>query len=207
MKRSGRILGTFLVLLLAVIGPLNAQGGMRGMMRDSVRMERMRRGSDMNQNKGMSSRPDSLRMRSMRPGFGPFGMDRMYPYLFPGPGYGMRRWMWSDPWMGRMWRGYEPGWGQMPGRGMWSFPGDSTGVWRHRPGMWMFGNIPGLTDKQKKNIEELRQNQQDEMRKFRDEMMAKMKSLRESNRAKIMDLLTPDQRKWVEENRSNPPDK
>jgi Spy/CpxP family protein refolding chaperone len=155
----------------------------------------------------MNSGPDSLRMRSMRPGFGPFGMDRMHPYMFPGPGFGMRRWMWSDPWMGRMWRGYGSGWRQMPGRGMRSFPGDTTGVWRHRPGMWMFGNIPGLTDQQRKDIDVLRQKQQDEMGKVREEMMAKMKSLRESNRDKIMDLLTPEQKKWVEENQSNPPER
>jgi hypothetical protein len=207
MKRSGKIIGTVLVLLLAGFSPLNAQGGMRGMMRDTVRMERMRRGFDMNHDKRMNSRQDSLRMRGIRHGFGPSEMDRMHPYMFPGPGFGMRRWMWSDPWMGRMWKGYGPGWEQMPGRGMWPSPGDSTGVWRHSPGMWMFGNIPGLTDKQKKDIEELRQKQQDEMRKFRDEMMAKMKSLRESNREKIMELLTPDQKKWVEDNRGNPPER
>ncbi len=116
-------------------------------------------------------------------------MNRMHPYMFPGPEFGMRRWMWSDPWMGRMWRGYGRGWGQMPGRGMWSLPGDSASVWQHRPGMGMFGNIPGLTDKQRKDIETLRQKQQEEMGKLREEMMARMKSLRESNREKIICLL------------------
>jgi Spy/CpxP family protein refolding chaperone len=119
MKRSEKIIGAMLVLLLAGFGPLYAQRGMRGMMMDSVRMNRM----------------------------------------------------------------------------------------NSRPGMCVYGNIPGLTDKQKKDIEELRQKQQDEMRKFREEMMGKMKSLRESNREKIMDLLTPEQKKWVEENISTLPER
>ncbi len=207
MKRSGKIAGTVLMLLLTGFGPLNAQGGMRGMMRDSVRMERMRRGYDMNPDKRMTPRPDSLRMRGMRHGFGPYGMDRMHPHMLPGPGSGMRGGWWSDPGMGRMWRGYRPGWRQMPGRGMWSFHGDTAGVWRHGPGIRMFGNIPGLTDRQKKDIEALRQKQQDEMKKFRDEMMARMKNLRELNHEKIMELLTPDQKKWVEENQINPPER
>jgi len=206
MKRSEKIIGIAFVLLLAGFSTLYAQHGMGGMMSDSVRMNRMKRGFNMNQDRRMSSRPDSLRMRSMRHRFEPFGPDRMHPYLSPGPGFGMRRWMWSDPWMGRMWRGYGPGWGQMPGRGMWSFPGDTASVWRHRPGMWIFGNIPGLSDKQKKDIEELRLKQQDEMRKYRDEMMANMKSLRESNREKMMNLLTPEQKKWVEDNSNKPPE-
>lgn len=204
MKRSGKIIGTALVLLLAGFGPLYAQRGMGGMMTDSVRMNRMRRGTDMNQHRGMNSRPDSLRIRGMKPGSGPYGMNRMHPYMYPGPEFGMRRWMWSDPWMGRMWRGYGRGWGQMPGRGMWSLPGDSTRVWQHRSGMGMFGNIPGLTDQQRKDIEMLRQKQQEEMGKFREEMMARMKSLRESNREKIMNMLTPEQKKWVEGNVNKP---
>ncbi len=52
MKRSGKIIGTALMLLLAGFGPLYAQRGMGGMMTDSVRMNRMRRGIDMNQRQG-----------------------------------------------------------------------------------------------------------------------------------------------------------
>lgn len=207
MKKFGKISGIVLFILITGSFALEAQRGTRGMMSDSVRMNRMRRNFEMNQDKGMSSRPDSMRMRGMRPGMGPYRMDRMHPYMFPGPGFGMRRWMWLDPWVGRMWRGYGPGLGQMPGRGMWYFHGDSVRVWQNRPGMWMFGNIPGLTDRQKKDIEGLRQKQQDEMRKLRDEMMAKMKTLRESNRYNIMDLLTPEQKKWLEENSSKPPER
>jgi hypothetical protein len=200
MKKFGVFSGLVLLIMLSGSFSLEAQRGMRGMMPDSVRM-----------NRAMNGRPDSMRMRmrGMRPGMGPFGMEQMHPYMFPGQGFGMRGWMWSGPWAGRMWRGFGPGWNwsPMPGRGMWSFRRDSTGPWQHRPEMWMFGNIPGLSDRQKKDIEDLRRKQQDEMKKFREDLMAKMKSLRESNHEKIMELLTPEQKKWVEENRNKPEEK
>jgi Spy/CpxP family protein refolding chaperone len=110
--------------------------------------------------------------------------------------------------MGRMWRDF--GSGRMMdrmGRGMKPLPGEGNEIWRNVPGIRMFENLPGLTDKQKKDIGELRQKQQDEMMKFRDEMLSKMKALRESHLGKIMDLLTPEQKKWVEENSKNPPEK
>jgi Spy/CpxP family protein refolding chaperone len=34
-----------------------------------------------------------------------------------------------------------------------------------------------------------------------------MRALRESHREKVMDLLTPEQKKWVEENSKNPREK
>ena len=69
-------------------------------------------------------------------------------------------------------------------------------------GMRMYENIPGLTDKQKKEIEDLRANQQAEMQKLRDQMSDKMAALRKSHRENIMNVLTPDQKKWVEEHRN-----
>jgi Spy/CpxP family protein refolding chaperone len=44
------------------------------------------------------------------------------------------------------------------------------------------------------------------MKKLRDEMSSKMKSLRDAQKAKVMELLTPEQKKWVEENRTKPPE-
>jgi hypothetical protein len=209
MKKFGRISGLLLLILLSGNISLKAQRGMRRMMMDSTRMNRMERGFSMNQDICMNPMPDSLRMKGMRPGFGPFGMDRMGPGIFPGPGFdGMRGWMWSDHNMGRMWRDF--GSGRMMdrmGRGMKPLPGEGNEIWRNVPGIRMFENLPGLTDKQKKDIGELRQKQQDEMMKFRDEMLSKMKALRESHLGKIMDLLTPEQKKWVEENSKNPPEK
>jgi hypothetical protein len=235
MKKFGIISGLFLLIVLTCNFPLEAQRGMRGMMMDSVRMNRMRGmmmdsvrmnrmrgmmmdsvrmsrmsgGFDMGQNRGPGFKPDSLGMRrGMRPGRGQFGLYPMGPGMFPGPGFGMRGQMHPGPMRGRMGRGsgndHMMG---MMGRGMQPIPGEGMNNQRQRPGMRMFGNIPDITDKQKKNIDELMQKQQDEMKKLRDEMMTKMKGIRDSHRAKIMDLLTPEQKKWFEDNTGNPPKK
>jgi hypothetical protein len=208
MKKFGTISGLFLLILLTCNFSLEAQRGMRGMMMDSVRMSRMSGGFDMRQNRGPGFKPDSLGMRSLRPGRGQFGLNPMGPGMFPGPGFGMRGQMHPGPMMGRMGRGFgnDRMMGMM-GRGMRPIPGEGMNNQRQGPGMRMFGNIPDLTDKQKKNIDELMQKQQDEMKKLRDEMMTKMKGLRESHHAKIMDLLTPEQKKWFEDNTGNPPKK
>ncbi|MCX6261967.1 MAG: hypothetical protein NTY95_14255 [Bacteroidia bacterium] len=181
MKKFGIISGLFLLILLTCNFPLEAQRGMRGMMMDSVRMNRMREGFDMRQDRGPGFRRDSLGMRGQ---------------MFPGA------------MMGRMGRGFgnDRIMGMM-GHRMRPIPGEGMNNHRQGPGMRMFGNIPDLTDKQKKNIDELMQKQQDEMKKLRDEMMTKMKGLRESHHAKIMDLLTPEQKKWFEDNTVNPPKK
>jgi hypothetical protein len=209
MKKLGTITGLCLLIFLTCNFYLQAQQrGMRGMMMDSVRMNRMGRGLGMRQDRSPDFRTDSLGMRHIRPGMGPFGLNPMRPKMFPGPEFGMRGWMWPGPMLGRMGRGF--GNGMMMNRmrnGMGPMYGERMTVQGHRPGMRMFGNIPDLTDKQKKSIDELMLKQQDEMKKFRDEMMTKMKSLRESHRAKIMDLLAPEQKKWVEENTENPPEK
>jgi Spy/CpxP family protein refolding chaperone len=127
---------------------------------------------------------------------------------------GMRGMMMDSVRMSRMSGGFDMRQNRGPG-----FKPDSLGMrgMRHGrgqfdlnpmgPGMRMFGNIPDLTDKQKKNIDELMQKKQDEMKKLRDEMMTKMKGIRDSHRAKIMDLLTPEQKKWFEDNTGNPPKK
>lgn len=65
-------------------------------------------------------------------------------------------------------------------------------------------NIPDLTEKQKKDIADLRKKQQDEMQKFREEMQGKMQEMRESQRTKIMNLLTPEQKKWFDDNAQKP---
>jgi len=84
---------------------------------------------------------------------------------------------------------------QRPGqRGMMRQPGRGM-----RPGMSGFNNIPNLTDKQKKDIADLKGKQQAEMEKLRIDMQAKMKELRDAHRTKVMNLLTDEQKKWVEE--------
>ena len=82
----------------------------------------------------------------------------------------------------------QPGFGmRQPGRGM-------------QGRMPYIYNIPDLTDRQKKDIADLRGKQQAEMEKLRIDMQSKMKELREAHRVKVMSLLTPEQKKWMEEN-------
>ena len=65
------------------------------------------------------------------------------------------------------------------------------------PGRFL-DRLPNITDKQKKEIADLRQKQMDEMKKFREETAAKMKSMGEANKAKMMNLLTDEQKKFIE---------
>ena len=59
-------------------------------------------------------------------------------------------------------------------------------------------NIPNLTEKQKNDIAELRTKQQQEMQKLRDESANKMQLMRDAHRKKMLDLLTDEQKKYVE---------
>jgi hypothetical protein len=112
------------------------------------------------------------------------GMRGMRPGMQQGEMSGMRRGM---------------GHGQMNamGEGMGRMPMDHMGRRNMGHGR-MMDMIPDLTDKQKKEIDELSKLQMDEMKKFRDEMTAKMQDLRETHRKKVMDILTPDQKKVFE---------
>jgi hypothetical protein len=144
----------------------------------------------------LSAQPGMRGMRGMRPDSTVKGrIDRMQM-----PGMSMYRGM------GRMndnfttpfgMRRIQQGFGQRgmamrrPGMGM-------------RPGMLGLNNIPNLTDKQKKDIADLQGKQQAEMEKLRIDMQSKMKELREAHRAKVMNLLTDEQKKWVEEHTPKP---
>jgi hypothetical protein len=167
-----------LLILFAGSNTLDAQRGMRGMMSDSLRMNRMR------------IHRDSLNGR----------FDRNFmPPMWQGPmwnghgGWGMNH-MWRNPW-GR-WQ--SPMWFGPMGRRM--YPGMQYGMRRPgiRRGTGILENIPNLTDKQKAALNDLRQSNQAEMKKFREETAAKMKSLRDQHRQKMLDLLTPEQKKWFE---------
>lgn len=132
-------------------------------------------------------------MRGMRPDSTAKGrMDRMQ---MPGMHRGMGRMNDNFAPPAPM-RNRQQGFGQ---RGMMGQPG--RGI---RPGMSRFDNIPNLTDKQKKDIADLKGKQQAEMEKLRIDMQSKMKELREAHRAKVMSLLTPEQKKWVEEHSPAP---
>jgi len=187
---------TLLILLAAGSFSLSAQRGMRGMRSDTARMKRpVIEQMQMNR---MMQRTDSIHDRMMGRDMMRIRMHDMRSHMFP-----MRD-------MRRPFRsGMQPGrdiWRPAPGmryRGMDALPGMRRGV----PGMRAMGNIPDLTDKQKKEVEELRQKHQNEMQEFRTDMQEKMKAMRDSHRSKLMDLLTDEQKKWFEDNSPKPPDK
>ena len=175
MKTVGKILAISLLLGIAGFNTLNAQ---RGIRTDSTRMF-MRRGMDV--------RSDSLRRN--------FSRQDAPMRMMPGmrmqrqiPGYGMRRNFVPGPMYG-MRQGRMPMLMERRGR-------DS--VWMDRP---FYGRIPNLTEKQRSDISDLRQKQQDEMNKLREENAEEMKAMREFHRDKLMEILTDEQKQWMEETR------
>lgn len=94
-----------------------------------------------------------------------------------GPGMGMRPWM-----MGNMRR----------------MPNDSTSWMPLGPGRRMLESIPNVTDAQKKQIEDLIMKQQDDMKKLHEEMTAKMKEMMSSHRKDMLNILTAEQKKFLE---------
>lgn len=191
MKRIKIIVTIILVGLVAASSSLNAQRGMRGTMRDSIRM----------------NRPDSSMMNRMRMNRGQaFDRNRMYGMGHMRNYPGWRGSAHSGP-MDRRPGNYWPG----PGR-RWMTPmqpapfhrgTDSAYINRmSRPfagrGGLMLERIPDLTDSQKARLEELRNQNQSEMKKFRDETAASMKKMRDQHRQKMMEVLNPEQKKWLE---------
>jgi len=132
-------------------------------------------------------------------------MDRMKM----GPGYGrMQNGNRPDSMMMKrmkqgMRRGMRHGAGFDMRRGMGQMPMNGRGMRPMGPERMIMESVPNVTEKQKKDIADLRLKQQDEMKKMRDEMMAKMKTIRESQRAKMMDLFTPEQKKFIESKSGN----
>jgi hypothetical protein len=223
MKNALKFTGILLVMLLAVNGTLNAQrGGMRGMMMDTARMGRQGRGM-MRPSGSMRNMPqDSMRMNMMRHGMdsmrhGQMNMAgqrgfRQGPGM--GPGWGMRGGMgygaWNGMGHGRMNPGMRfgmtatrPGMGRGFGApGMYGMRGpDRWNMGRFgmmREGRPMIENIPNLTDKQKKDLADLRTKQREEITKFREETAAKMKAIRETNKTKMMNMLSDEQKKFLD---------
>jgi Spy/CpxP family protein refolding chaperone len=185
MKNTGKIAGILLMLFIAGSLSLSAQRGMRRMRPDSAEMNWMK--MKQWQMPLMMQNPDSLKMGGMRHGMVPGRMNNMDRFM--GPGWQV----WQSP-RGMRHMGMGPRMGMM---------GPGMGMRQQGPGRIM-ENIPNLTDKQKKDIADLRQKQQVEMQKFREEMQGKMKEMRESHRTKVINLLTPEQKKWLEENTPKP---
>jgi hypothetical protein len=89
-----------------------------------------------------------------------------------------------------------------PGRGFETMRGmggkDSTGLMPMGPGRRMLESIPNVTDNQKKQIEDLVRKQHQEMIKLREDMKLKMQSVLDSNRKEMINILTDEQKKFVE---------
>ncbi len=77
-------------------------------------------------------------------------------------------------------------------------PNDSTSWMPSGPGRRILESIPNVTDAQKKQIEDLIRKQQDDMKKLHEEMAAKMKDMMTSNRKDMLNVLTAEQKKFLE---------
>ena len=190
MKRYSKITGLVLMLLIALSTSISAQRPVRGAL-DTTRLGR--RGG-VGFNREAFQQADSSWFRSSRHGMGPMWMQ---------PGM---RGMWNMPYY-RFQRDFCPGRGFQPG---WERPWMWGRRWEGRsvPERPFINRVPNLTEKQKKQIDDLMQKQREEMRKAREENLKKMEEMRKLHRENIMKLLTPEQKKWFEENtRPVPPGK
>jgi hypothetical protein len=169
MKRLGTIAGLLLVLLIAFSGCHNFRHHGKE-MEESSWMYGMRSGSDFRHHEPMWSMHHGMSEGMRNEGM----QDR-------GHGMGMMR-----------------GRGMERMRGMGRMPMDSTGWMPAGPGKRILESIPNVTENQKKQIEDLIKKQHDEMIKLREEMSAKMKDLRDSHRKDILNILTDEQKKYVQ---------
>jgi hypothetical protein len=111
--------------------------------------------------------------------------------------YGMHRMMGRGMRNGFM-RSMGPrmGYGMM--RGMDRMPNDSIGWMPMNPGRRMLESIPNVTENQKKQIEDLTKKNMDEIKKLREEMFSKMQGIRDSQRKEVLNILTDEQKKFLE---------
>ena len=136
---------------------------------------------------------DSEKMIRMRMGNN-FRHDGLKPGMSGMMDHGMR--------FGMM-RGMDRGRGFGMMRGMRRMPMDSTGWMPMGPGRRILESIPNVTENQKKLITDLIKKRQDEMKKLREEMSSKMQSLMESNKNDMLNILTDEQKKFIESERGN----
>ena len=184
MKRSSTIIGLLLVILIAGNGCHSIRNEKRD-IKENGKMIRMRVGQMFRHNRAMPDMHGRM-FQGMRPGM----MGAM------GPGMGMMRGM--RPGMRNGMEGMRPGMGMGMRRGMGSMPGDSTGWMPMGPGRRMLESIPNVTENQKKQITELMTKHQDEMKKLQEEMSSKMQSLMDSHKKDMLNILTDEQKKYIE---------
>ena len=126
--------------------------------------------------------------------------------MFQNRRFGMMRGMGQERgfgMMGRMDQGMRspmmsPGMGSGMMGNMGRMPMDST-AWMHQgAGRRILESIPNVTDSQKKQIEDLIKKQQDDIKKLREDMSAKMKDMMTSHRNEMFNILTAEQKKFIE---------
>jgi hypothetical protein len=67
------------------------------------------------------------------------------------------------------------------------------------PGFMDPDRIPGLTDKQRQDIADLRTRHMQEMDKFHEETFSRLQAIREAQRKAMMNILTDEQKKFLEQ--------
>jgi hypothetical protein len=179
MKKIGTIAVLLLILLITASGCHNSRRQKKE-LKEYAAMHSMRDGQGAWHGKGMWN---------MRGRFADGMRGGMMNNMRPGMGRGMRQGM--GPQM-RM------------GRAMWPMHGDSTAMMPLGPGRRMLESIPNVTEDQKKQIGQLMQKNREEVKKITEEFASKMKSTRESNRKEMLDLLTPEQKKYFESGQKKP---
>jgi|ERR1035437_1700791 len=117
--------------------------------------------------------------------------------------YGMHGMMGQGMRNGMM-RGMGPRMGFGMIRGMDRMPKDSTGWMPMAPGIRILESIPNVTENQKKQIEDLTKSNMDEIKKLREEMFSKMQGIRDSQRKEVLNVLTDEQKKFLESQRVKP---
>ena len=217
MKKVGTILGILLLIALTVTGChfiRNRKEALISHGREASRhMQNSRPNAPMyNMQRGRNQRMQPGMGPGMGRGMGPGMQQGMGRGMGPGMQQGMRRGMGpgmngntgngaaSGMGTGRgngMMRGMQPGSGfnnrngngQLPANPALSDPIGSGGIF--------IDNIPNVTEKQKKEFADLKQKQQEEMAKMRSEMAAKIKSTIVAQRSKMLNLFTPEQKKFI----------
>ena len=173
MKRVGTITGLLLLLLLLTNGCNNERDGRRD-INDSGRTTRI---------------GQNFRQGRMMPG--------IHGKMDQGIRNGMMRGMGQGINQGRM-RGIRPGMRSGLTGPMRRMPMDSIGWMPMGPGRRMLASIPNVTETQKKQISDLIKKHQDEMKKIREEMNVKMRDLRDSQKKDMLNILTDEQKKFIE---------
>jgi hypothetical protein len=84
-------------------------------------------------------------------------------------------------------------------RGMWR--GMGRGWMPMGPGRRILESVPNVTEKQKRQIEELNKENRGEVMKLRQDMNAKIRNIMDSHRKEVLSILTDEQKKFIESGR------